>query len=45
MKKKRRKCPICGEKLEEDDIICPNCGCYIEEPVYDIENDLDSEDN
>lgn len=22
---------------------CPNCGSYIEEPAYDIEDDLDSE--
>jgi len=42
--KKKRECPICGTKLSEDDEICPNCGAYIEEPAYDIENDLEDEE-
>jgi len=41
---KKRKCPVCGEKLEEDALICPSCGCYIDEPCYDIEGDLSDEE-
>jgi rRNA maturation endonuclease Nob1 len=41
-KKKKRVCPICETELDEDEDICPNCGSYIEEPAYDLEDDLDS---
>jgi len=41
---KKRKCPVCGEELEEGDLICPTCGCYIDEPAYDIEADLQDEE-
>jgi len=41
-KKKKRICPICGTELDEGEDICPNCGSYIEEPAYDIEDDLEN---
>ena len=41
---KKRKCPICGEELEEDDLICPSCGCYLDETSYDSEVDLSDEE-
>lgn len=40
-KKTKRVCPICDAELDEDEDICPNCGIYVEEPVYDIEDDLE----
>jgi rRNA maturation endonuclease Nob1 len=40
-KEKKRVCPICGTELAEDEDICPNCGSYIEEPAYDIEDDIE----
>lgn len=40
-KAKKRKCPICDTELDEDQVICPNCGSYQDEPTYDIEDDLD----
>ena len=40
----RMECPNCGEEISEDDVICPNCGCLIEEPAYDIESDLQDEE-
>jgi len=39
--KKKRVCPICDAEVDEDEDICPNCGSYIEEPAYDIEDDLE----
>jgi len=42
---KKRVCPICGEELSEADLICPSCGCYIDEPAYDIEDDLDEDED
>jgi rRNA maturation endonuclease Nob1 len=41
--KTKRRCPVCDSDLDEDEDICPNCGSYVEEPAYDIEDDLDSE--
>lgn len=38
-------CPICGEEISEEDSICPSCGVLIEEPVYDIEDDLEFDEN
>jgi len=28
-------CPICGEEISEDEIMCPHCSSLIEEPCYD----------
>ena len=28
-------CPICGEEISEDEVVCPYCGSVIEEPSYD----------
>lgn len=39
--KPRRKCPICDAEADEDEEVCPECGCYLEEPAYDVEDDLD----
>ena len=36
-----KKCPNCGEEISEDYVVCPSCGCLIEEPTYDIEADLE----
>lgn len=41
--KEKRKCPICGYELSEDDDVCPSCGVCLEEPCYDIESDMDEE--
>ena len=41
---KKKRCPICGNVLDEDEDICPVCGSYVEEPAYDIEDDLADED-
>jgi len=41
--KKKRECPICGTELDEDEDICPACGRYVEEPAYDVEDDLDDQ--
>jgi transcription initiation factor TFIIIB Brf1 subunit/transcription initiation factor TFIIB len=38
------KCPICGSQITEEDSICPHCGSLTEEPVYDIEDDLEFDD-
>lgn len=40
-RKVKRKCPICGQELSEDDSICPNCGACQDEPCYDADDDLD----
>ena len=43
---KKKVCPICGKELTKEDIeegICSNCGCFIDEPTYDIESDLQDE--
>jgi rRNA maturation endonuclease Nob1 len=40
-KHKRKRCPICDEELSEDDVVCPSCGSCVDEPVYDIEDDLE----
>ena len=29
------ECPTCGEKISEDETVCPFCGIMIEEPSYD----------
>ena len=39
------ECPNCVEKIEEDETICPYCSALIEEPTYDIEDDLESEED
>jgi predicted nucleic acid-binding Zn ribbon protein len=36
---KKKRCPICGLEIEEDEDICPECGCYIDEPAYDAMDD------
>jgi len=41
--KTKRVCPICDAELGEGENICPNCGACIEEPCYDIEDDMDEE--
>ena len=33
------ECPLCGEEISEDDVICPSCGCLVEEPAYDALSD------
>jgi predicted nucleic acid-binding Zn ribbon protein len=38
---KKKQCPICDAELDEDEVICPECGSYLEEPVYDVEDDLE----
>lgn len=38
------ECPNCGEEISEDDSVCPHCGALIEEPAYDIEDDLESDE-
>lgn len=38
------KCPNCGEEVSEEDSVCPHCGALIEEPCYDIESDLQDEE-
>jgi len=40
---KKWKCQICDEELSEDEIICPSCGSYVEEPAYDAMDDEDEE--
>jgi rRNA maturation endonuclease Nob1 len=37
--KRKKRCPICDAELDEDEDVCPNCGCYIEEPCYDAMDD------
>ena len=38
--KRGKRCPICDTELDEDEEICPECGSYVDEPAYDIEDDL-----
>ena len=38
-----KKCPNYGEEISEDDVVCPSCGCLIEEPTYDTEADLEDQ--
>lgn len=38
------KCEICGHDNPEAEDICEECGSYREEPAYDLEADLNSED-
>ena len=40
-KKEKRRCHICDAELNEDEEIYPECGSYIEEPAYDVEDDMD----
>jgi rRNA maturation endonuclease Nob1 len=42
--KVRRRCPVCDTELNESEDTCPKCGCYVEEPAYDIEDDLEDEE-
>jgi hypothetical protein len=42
--KKTWTCEICGHDNPDDEAICEACGSLREEPAYDIEDDLDSED-
>jgi predicted amidophosphoribosyltransferase len=37
--KEKRKCPICGNELNEDEDVCPCCGSLVEEPCYDQMDD------
>lgn len=39
--KRKKECPICEAEVDEDEEVCPECGCYLEEPAYDTEDDLD----
>ena len=40
-KKEKRRCPICDTELDEDEEICPECGSYVDEPAYDMEDDME----
>ena len=37
----KKKCHICGAELSENDVICPKCGSYVEEPAYDAISDME----
>jgi RNA polymerase subunit RPABC4/transcription elongation factor Spt4 len=37
---KKKRCPICDAMIDEDEVICPECGSYLEEPSIDVEDDL-----
>jgi predicted nucleic acid-binding Zn ribbon protein len=39
--KKKIHCPICDAEIDEDEVICPECGSYIQEPAYDAIDDED----
>lgn len=36
--KPKKKCPICDAEVDKDEEVCPKCGCYLEEPAYDIDD-------
>ena len=38
------KCPNCNEEISEEDSVCPNCGCLIEEPCYDAISDEEDDE-
>lgn len=42
--KKKMRCPICDAEIDEDEVICPDCGSCIEEPAYDAIADEDDSD-
>jgi len=42
--KEESRCPLCGSKVSEDDLVCPYCGCYLGETSLDIEGDLSDEE-
>jgi len=42
--KEESRCPLCGSKVSEDDLVCPYCGCYLDETSYDVESDLQDEE-
>lgn len=40
-----KKCPRCQTELEKDEILCPNCGLYVEATEdYDAYADLCDEE-
>lgn len=41
--KKKKRCPECDSELDEDEDVCPECGCCLEEPAYDAMDDEDEE--
>ena len=38
------KCPVCGEEISEDDVICPSCDSLVQEPAYDAVSDEQDEE-
>jgi hypothetical protein len=39
------ECSICGHKNPDTLELCEECGSYREEPCYDTEDDLESEED
>lgn len=40
-----KKCPRCQAELEDDDILCPCCGFYVEaREDYDAHADMEDEE-
>jgi len=37
-KRKKRRL-ICDAEVDEDEVICPECGSYLEESAYDVMGD------
>ena len=37
--RRKKRCPICDTELDEEEDICPECGCLIDEPAYDAMDD------
>jgi hypothetical protein len=42
-KKTKRVCPICNAELDEGNCVCHDCGACLDEPCYDVEDDMDEE--